>query len=521
VIARQDTTAQSSDIPSPGTPVIAGAGRGGIQIGGTSERVTIRENLIQGGTGCGVTLGSLKETSDGGKQNVPTGHPKPDTCSPGTVVVTTGGGDTTVLVSEGDLYEIVIERNDVYDMGLDGIGPVAFFEPGEDHEMIGIHGLRILSNVIRRCLNRTIAEIEKNQLDAVAYGAIALPDVDDLIVRDNLIEGVGFDPSLPVCGIFVLHAEGIEISRNHIRCHPVLRGSASSGARSLKPGVRAGIAFVSTTTVAQPPEPKQEVGGATVEDTTGSDRRTDGKLAVVHENEVSTMMGQALLVYALGPLSVTDNQFESNGYDLSFGASSTVFILDLGIYQDILWILLMLYLSKAQDTQYFNCELGRLVFPGGGTTAQPQMPRFPSGNVLFADNQCRFSLVESAPAPSLASILIASLDDVAFHGNQSDCALGASWMFMNALLLGISLRATDNRFKEDLTNANVSAFTFGLMNMTTMNQGDHCFIVRGLPPFVQDAPNTTMMRMFCPYACEPFDSWFPKYRKSPLYDIKA
>jgi len=37
-------------------------------------------------------------------------------------------------------------------------------------------------------------------------------------------------------------------------------------------------------------------------------------------------------------------------------------------------------------------------------------------------------------------------------------------------------------------------------------------IVRGTPVFVEDRPNTVMMRMFCPSACEPFDSILPNFK---------
>jgi hypothetical protein len=56
--------------------------------------------------------------------------------------------------------------------------------------------------------------------------------------------------------------------------------------------------------------------------------------------------------------------------------------------------------------------------------------------------------------PRFASILIISLDDVGFVGNQSMAQLADDFVLVNSFLFGTSLRATDNRWEEPIPNAN-------------------------------------------------------------------
>ena len=50
----------------------------------------------------------------------------------------------------------------------------------------------------------------------IGYGAICLPDVQNAVIRDNSITDFGEQPGDDVCGIFILHGEMVEISRNHV-----------------------------------------------------------------------------------------------------------------------------------------------------------------------------------------------------------------------------------------------------------------------------------------------------------------
>src|SRR5207253_2196881 len=78
-------------------------------------------------------------------------------------------------------------------------------------------------------------------LDSAGFGGIALADAEYLVIHDNQIEGNGHNHLEAVCGIFVLHAEGIDISRNRILHNGSKTGQPSNLA---KDGRRGGINIV-------------------------------------------------------------------------------------------------------------------------------------------------------------------------------------------------------------------------------------------------------------------------------------
>src|SRR5262249_48741102 len=110
-----------------------------------------------------------------------------------------------------------IHRNRIRDMGLCGIGPVCFFNLLETLEVISIFGLNISRNGISRTLLRDLVAVDQSKTSLFGYGAICVPDVQDLMVCYNTITDFGAQPGLAGCGIFVLHGETLIISRNRIR----------------------------------------------------------------------------------------------------------------------------------------------------------------------------------------------------------------------------------------------------------------------------------------------------------------
>ena len=71
-------------------------------------------------------------------------------------------------------------------MGFCGIGPVAFFDLATTLEVISIENLAITDNVISSTL--------QGDAPSFGYGAVATPDVQNLIVRDNIITDFGAVP---------------------------------------------------------------------------------------------------------------------------------------------------------------------------------------------------------------------------------------------------------------------------------------------------------------------------------------
>lgn len=504
-----------------------------LQLGGGCEHIRVHENLFQGCSGHGITLGSVIEVDSDGKPTDPDGgggwvaDPK-DPCHPCDDPTT---GDRppgeeekdeppTRLQSEGDLYDIDIRRNRILDMGLDGIGVVHFFDLNRTRRHLGlvrVEDLAIVENRIEHCVRRAFAPIPPTMLDLMAYGGISLSMAEGLVVRDNRIEDIGVGGLLPVCGIFVLYGEGVEIGRNH-----VLNSGRAGGAADapLLPGRRGGIHVVYARTLAvSPPASGQEPAppATTVAGVAGAlpgIRRVE-VAAVVEENTVDVIWGQALSLGALGPVSVVSNRLISRGLvalDLmalvQSGASKGV----ANVLSHLSSLVAIVNLgSPAAPSGAINLNTGA---SGGATLAAATVVPLAaaSRNVLFDDNQCLLDLVRgpSSPGPALPgnfllpAILILSLDDVGFQDNQCDCLLKEGVMPSAAVLLGVSSqRAISNRFKETLGKALFSAVTFGLMNMTTHNQSNHCLKVVG-PLLAQAQPNhvliSAFLKDFCPSA---------------------
>jgi hypothetical protein len=454
-----------------------GTGRGGLQVGGTSERVRIIDNWIEGGRGNGITLGSvIVETA----QRPPLHWPgwiidfddPCNPCRPGTSHQPPAKpGAPGRVRSAGALYDIRIERNRIFDMGMNGIGVVAFFDLGAVDEMISVVRLDILGNEIRRCLQRDVAPIDDSMLEAMGYGAIQLADVTDCVIRENTLVDNGRTHLPPVCGIYLLHAEGLDVSANCIVNNGARSGESEERGQ---PGARAAIFvhFAIAPTIAAPLDLLKARAPL-----------QNGVPAVkVHDNIASQPLGHALYLVALGPVSVQGNQFTSHGnlaaskpLSLTFLAA-TVFILDLGLSnEDYLQFLAFAFVSGPKPAvagpDVFQSQPGLDDLRPGWILA--------GGNVTFNDNQVVLDLQSAGDSRALTSITILTLDDVAFEDNQCDCSLLRDFVFVQATILGASVRVIGNRFKEGRFNAFFSAFTLGQpLNCTAQNQATHCIVAR-------------------------------------------
>jgi hypothetical protein len=488
--------------------------RGGIQIGGTSDRVRIIDNLIRGGSGNGITLGSLIFIDAGNEPVPPRRWPRPrpvDPCDPkqpaSSVIVfvafPTDGGQVR-QASAGTLTEIVIERNCIYQMGMNGIGVAGFFDLSEADEFITVEGLIILGNDIRGCLRRPLEPIAEAMVNSQGYGAIALADVERLVIRDNVLADNGPSHLEPVCGIFVLHAEGLEISRNRILNNGA---KTEAGNAQAKIGRRGGINIVYAVAPVSP----VRIGKLVLPGQSG-----DPALKM-HDNVVSVPLGQALNVTALGPLSVEGNQFTSRGV-VQRGPGSTFIAATVAIFN--LGLSTEFYL---QFLAFSAIAKGSLAVDNlaAASTARPGLDdqRFGAylagGNVLFADNQCLLDVIETGITLSVSSVAILSLDDIGFVDNQCDCSLLDDIVISHIVLFGFSLRACNNRFKESLLHARFSAITLGLVNTTTHNQATHCILARAfIPAYRVATPNTVLIDPLGTGFCEGTSRILPGFGKT-------
>lgn len=498
----------------------ASSARGGLHLGGGCDRVRVINNLIVGGVGDGITLGSVDEKGDGKVIVIyvpwwPVGKDKAD-CDPNPGHI--GGGvifvQGTEKIAGAPLNDILIERNRIFNMGRNGIGIDAFFDLEKADELISVENLTVIGNRIQHCLNRPLAEIPASLTDSMGYGGIALADVDNLVARDNFIEDNGPDYTEPVCGIFVLHGDGIEISRNRIR---------NNGARNNKPSASAENGRRGGINVVFGVAPRVEISATAPGISNNlSAPFSNGVPAIkIHENIVSVPLGQALSLVALGPVSVVGNQLTSLGMVMQQTSptffAATVMIFNLGLSNE-LWLQALSFLVVQQGQINTPKQPGAVDANGNLVQAGLDDERLgqylANGNVLFTNNQCQLNLLEKGLSIALTSILILSLDDIGFHNNQCDCDLFDDFVFSQALLFGMSVRASDNRFKEPLLNALYSASTFGWINMTTDNQATHCLLIRGR--LFLDKQNIILIDSFLNFGpVEQIDHSFCKQRPQP------
>ena len=121
----------------------------------------------------------------------------------------------------------------------------------------------------------------------------------------------------------------------------------------------------------------------------------------------------------------------------------------------------------------------------------------PGGNVLFANNQTTLDLRQKDINFAVSAQMIASLDDIAYTSNQSECTSLLDFLYTDVALFGVTIRANDNRFQEGVTATLNSLFSFGFMNMASTNQATHCLQVFGVPAFTQAPANSVLYQIGC------------------------
>ena len=462
--------------------------QGGIQIGGGSERVKIIRNRIIGGNGNGITLGHVPEQNPDGSIGI---RNERMTYYP------TATDDEFNFLRDNMIafvYEVSIEDNMILNMGLSGVGVPAFFKAEKVALMFSIEDLTIYRNRIERCAHLMPDETAEDMLDEVGFGGIVLAACENAIIQENRLENNGRSQLEPVCGILILYAEKIDVSNNRIINNgPRTFANDDDAERGLRGGIVIMMGF------------RQMLNKVL-------DRELlfpDGVPAVkVHNNIVTHPFGQALFIIAFGPVSVIGNHLTSQGADYRVNFFSliagAVFILNLGISKDLITAFLLTgfkYMAAANPAT-FNYAVTRRtaaidITPGGLVGLIQRILYLPSGNVLFANNQTTLDLRQMDINFAFSAQAIASLDDIAYNSNQSECTSLFDFLYTDVALLGVTIRSNDNRFQEGVTVTLNSLFSFGLMNMATTNQATHCLQVFGVPSFTQNIANTIIYQIGC------------------------
>lgn len=478
----------------------ATAARGGIQLAGGCRNVLIRGNVIAGGMGNGITLGSILRIDD----NDPGGQDIPDIdvedpcapCDPTDSGVPPDNGDGPVRYeSAGDLYAIEIADNVISRQGANGIAVVRFFGLGKNGlPLVTTHGLRITGNCITQCLRHDIATPQSAMVLFLGYGGISLAFATDLEIEGNLIADNGRDWLDPVCGIFALAVDGLRIERN------IIRGNgppSTEPAESAKPGIRAGIHVWLALTLGIANTAKHELATHTA-----SQRPLSGTGQVrIHGNQVEQPLGRALFMLGAGPMHVTDNRFASQG--LSTKATDafarTVLIADFGISREwtigLLLAFVLLILEKmGKDLSVDACTMARLSVLTKGI-----QPRLPTGKLSFGDNQISFQMPDAPQGFDLSSAFLFALDDIGACDNQFEYHVQKRIAIADLMAIGLSVRTSDNRLAETWGRAFKSILSYGLLDTAADNQSTHCLSINGLRTAAHH--NLILAEAFCEGIC--------------------
>ncbi len=450
---------------------------GGLQIGGGSEHVAIRRNLIQGGNGNGITLGSITWVSAGGVAFVPGGGGGPVfvevtggfTTDPNGCIVpdptnqppTDPNGNPLTPQSDGDLLDIRILDNDIFDMGECGISTLRFFDQN-NVGFIVVRGLDVELNRILRCMQ---LELGGNPFDpniVLGFGGVTLVAVERFTLRGNLIEGNGLSFIDPICGVYILSVRGFIAENNQILENGPRRATSQQPTAGPRGGI---VVMLARTPFSGIERPLQHTGFPA---------------ARITGNTVIAPMGRALALVAQGLVSVDNNEFTSRGVLPTevFGYGVTVEIFNLGYAYEIAQFAGFTSMGLNQPSVDISSKIG--IRSGVG------------GEVLFNDNQVLLAPLDANGPAIFSSVALISLDDIQLEDNQCEARVGREVLFLNAFVIGWSTRTNGNRFEEAVT-LGLSAFTLGVFNCTSMNQGTRCFLVLGVPSLKVNNGNKSLV----------------------------
>ncbi|SPF40910.1 conserved hypothetical protein [Syntrophobacter sp. SbD1] len=449
---------------------------GGIQIGGASTNVCILDNDIDGGSRNGITLGSLDLIDANGNG---TGKwigiiilTEGGDCCNGTLQIsgTYPGTTGTTVVAGGILTDIHIHRNRIRNMGICGIGPVGSFDLSTTSEIITVVNLNIAGNTISRTLLRDLEAVTESAKTFVGYGAVCLPDVQNLVVSDNTIMDFGAQPGVDVCGIFVQHGEMIEISRNRVIETRDWSGAVTETSTSTG-GLRGGI-FILLGTPPVFPQLLSTFATSSAETSGGSSIPIyePGLPAVrVEHNVVRVPLNYALAINGQGPFSIVNNHLGCGGLVSSTSGSKpaqTVLILNHGTAIEN-------ETSATRVTDMFRVSQG----PYSAMTSAG-FQNVSNGTVLFSNNICQLETTASGQTEA-ASVWIFTPDHLIFTNNQ--CWLDGPGLsaFADTWLIAGSLNVVGNRFQETRNTVVFSGITAGVVNITGQNISTYCLIALG------------------------------------------
>jgi hypothetical protein len=294
-------------------------------------------------------------------------------------------------------------------MGANGISVVRFFNLAKVPILVAVHGLHILHNGIRRCMRREASQPPAAMQWLVGYGGISLAIVFDLRINDNAIEHNGASHLDPICGVFAIAVQNVEIDRNRIVDSGVRKGEEP--ASSAKAGTRGGVWIWFVLPNATP----RVVQGTNA-------LRSDGiQAAAIRDNVIVVPLGRTITLLGLGPMILARNRLltqGTTGRDLEVLATN-VLIVNIGFSNE--WTLGLLFALIMAHGGAKACDLALalgLVNPSTGLRWPPLSVFWATGKLLVTENQVSCDTVDQPQGLALSSMFLASLYDIGFLDNQ-------------------------------------------------------------------------------------------------------
>ncbi len=421
----------------------------------------------------------------------------------------------------GFIYDLVINENRIEKMGGSGIGS-ARYELEKDGSIAGAgeneDNTQVLTaDVVFQNLVITDNQLRDNLRDATGLsifnpsgetgaGGIAVGTGEGLVVRGNLIEDNGVVHRQAACGIFAAAVERAEISANTIRNNGPFSANDSG---AFQAGPRGGIYLTAYTNAPS-----------------AVDTVANGRFAArIHDNLVDHPVGPALVVRAIGALSIQGNRFNSERIALEGWGDKAVIVFNDGGGIDLDTNIRGLALAGPENLRALgipeSSQPGAAVGGASPSAGLAATNRFavlkrpfhylPEGPVLFLGNQIRTG-IDFAGADG---VVIAIEDDLTFQSNQFEAH---SSMVQRACTLSArNLTASGNRIRQ--TRAD-QPFAFSLLtnardfNNTTLNQASHC--IYGHSTVVMDHVDQVIVQMNqvyrlteCQILSGMFKQWWP------------
>ncbi len=485
---------------------------GGIHIGGGSRAILIRDNVIDGGNGHGITLGSVQYVPTGEQafaytsenyyadyvsqnQYYAHGHGQGAMGSYGYGIVMgedncikidgtppPGGNNPDIPVepeSAGIVQNIRIFDNDITRMGFSGISAHVFSGLGsaDSPDLIAVERIRIRGNRITNCMRGEVGDLDPIMRLFTGWGGIALSLCTDAVIDDNEIEGNGRRSTDPICGVFLALAEGVVVRDN------IIRGNGT-GLRDaeLVPGMRGGVVIGLGSGGPLSDDGDMHRAGTT----------SDMPALVMQGNFVSSPNARALRAALIGPCMVHGNRLEGAGLSALFNDPAAAFIgglvgfsltggdiadpraaIDLADYVGLVGIIELLGGDAVSIVNLGVAEdLSSLL---QGTVGQ----RMRGGETMVNDNQIILRRSTGRAPGTVSSVFLLSADDIALQDNDMEIENDVGYFLTDAFVLGATARITGNRLQERLDRGLLSGITFGLLNNTSNNQSTHCLLAFG------------------------------------------